>query len=194
MFTKKALIVYFVVFVFAVAAAYAPRTMAEETPKLDKQTQDALAASINDEYKARALYAKILEQFGDDTRPFANIIGAEERHIEMLKPIFARYQVAVPADEWANKVKAPDTILAACQEGVKAEIENVKMYDQFLSFVKEPDIRETFTYLRNASQKNHLPAFERCVERGGEMEPGRGRGRGMGSGMGQGDGGGGYGR
>jgi hypothetical protein len=35
-----------------------------------------------------------------------------------------------------------------------------------------------------ASRDNHLPAFQRCVERGGEMGPGKGLGKGRGMGQG----------
>ncbi|MDP8222974.1 MAG: DUF2202 domain-containing protein [Candidatus Lernaella stagnicola] len=190
MFAKRILVTLSITAAIMLALMMVPQSStAQGKPSLDQKTQDALAASINDEYKAQALYAKIMEKFGPQ-RPFANIIQGESRHIEMLKPLFTRYGVEVPADDWASKLEAPGTMLEACKEGVTAEKENVAMYDGFLSFVKENDIREVFTYLRDASQNNHLPAFERCVARGGEMGPGRGMGRGQKDGMGQGRGGG----
>ncbi|MEM8830519.1 MAG: hypothetical protein AAGE96_14350 [Cyanobacteria bacterium P01_G01_bin.19] len=36
--------------------------------------------------------------------------------------------------------------------GVEAEIANVKMYDRFLDFIQERDLRDTFTQLRYVSQ------------------------------------------
>jgi hypothetical protein len=61
---------------------------------------------------------------------------------------------------------------------VTAEIENAAMYDEFFSFVEEPDIIFVFTSLRDASQLNHLPAFQRCAETGGAGQgPGGGGAR-----------------
>ncbi|MDP8255264.1 MAG: DUF2202 domain-containing protein [Candidatus Alcyoniella australis] len=166
------------------AAAAPGRAVAQQ---LDQRTADALTAALNDEYKAEALYAAIIARHGE-VRPFSNIINAEQRHSAMLIPLFEKYGVTVPTNDWASKVEAPDSLLEACEQGVSAEVENVALYDEFLNFVTQQDIREVFVYLRNASRDNHQPAFQRCVERGGEM-PGRGQGQG-----GQGQGGGGRGR
>jgi len=48
---------------------------------------------------------------------------------------------------------------------IVAEQENREMYDRFLAFIEEPDIRMVLERLRDASQQNHLPAFERCQQR-----------------------------
>ena len=151
--------------------------------QLDAETQQALIEALNDEYKAKALYQKVLEKFGD-VRPFANVIRAEETHIQELLPLFQKYGVEAPEDNWAEKVPEFESLQAACEAGVKAEIENAAMYDEFFSFVQEGDIRDTFTLLRDASQDKHLPAFQRCTEResstrgaGRQQSPGRGRGR-----------------
>jgi hypothetical protein len=146
---------------------------------LDAKTQEALIEALQDEYKARALYQKVMDKFGE-LRPFSNIIKAEEQHIAELKPLFEKYGVDIPEDEWYEKVPEFAAVQEACEAGVKAEIENAGMYDGFFSFVKEQDIIDTFTLLRNASQEKHLPAFQRCANTGGT---GRGRG---GSGRGQG--------
>jgi hypothetical protein len=39
------------------------------------------------------------------------------------------------------------------------------MYDRFLEFVQEADLRAAFTQLRHVSQNHHLPAFQRCAGR-----------------------------
>ncbi len=139
--------------------------------QLDAKTQQALIDAIQDEYKARALYKKVLDKFGD-VRPFSNIIKAEEQHIAELKPLFEQYGVDIPKDEWYANVPEFATLQAACEAGVNAEIENAGMYDEFFTLVKEQDILDVFTRLRNASQDKHLPAFQRCATRG------RGKGRG----------------
>ena len=139
--------------------------------QLDAKTQQALIDAIQDEYKARALYQKVIDKFGA-VRPFSNIIKAEEQHIAELKPLFEQYGVDIPQDEWYAKVPEFATVLGACEAGVKAEIENARMYDEFFNFVKEQDIIDVFTRLRNTSQEKHLPAFQRCAQTGGS---GRGR-------------------
>jgi hypothetical protein len=147
--------------------------------QLDAKTQQALIDAIQDEYKARALYQKVMEKFGA-IRPFSNIIKAEEQHIAELKPLFEKYELDIPQDEWYEKVPEFATVQEACEAGVKAEIENAEMYDEFFTFVKEQDITDTFTRLRDASQDKHLPAFQRCANTGdtGRGREGTGRGQG----------------
>ncbi|PIE41689.1 MAG: DUF2202 domain-containing protein, partial [Gammaproteobacteria bacterium] len=93
--------------------------------------QDVLVEAINDEYKARAMYQCVINQFGR-VRPFINIIEAETRHIQALIPLFHKYGVPVPEDDWLQRVDTPESIVAACRIGVDAEIENAGMYDRLL--------------------------------------------------------------
>ncbi len=139
--------------------------------QLDDKTQQALVDAIQDEYKTRALYQKVIDTFGE-VRPFSNIVKGEEQHIEELKLLFEKYGVDVPKDEWHEKVPEFTTIQDACEAGIKAEIENVKMYDKLLPSFKEQDIIDGFTYLRDSSQNKHLSSLQRCVNTGGT---GRGR-------------------
>ena len=128
---------------------------------LDSKTQQAMVDAINDEYRARAFYQAVMEKFGS-VRPFSNIVRSENNHINLWMNLFAKYGIAVPTDSFAGNIKVPDTLKAACQMGVKAEIDNVEMYDRFLGFVTQPDLKAAFTQLRQVSQERHLPAFERC--------------------------------
>jgi len=131
---------------------------------LDTQTIAALKEALDDEYKARATYRCVIKAFGP-VRPFVNIVDAETRHAKALISLFQKYDLAVPEDKWAARVQTPNSIEDACKEAVQGEIENAEMYDRLLAVVKEPDIRTVLTRLRQASQENHLPAFQRCVER-----------------------------
>jgi hypothetical protein len=133
---------------------------------------NVLKEAINDEYKARATYRHVICKFGE-IRPFINIIDAESRHIEALLPLFHKYGVAVPEDNWESLTEAPQSVLEACQTGVEAEIENAKMYDRLLELTAEyPDVQRVLIQLQRASTENHLPAFQRCVERGGSQGQG----------------------
>ena len=145
--------------------------------KLDKKSEQALIDVINDEYKARAVYQKVIDKFGA-VQPFSNIIKAEATHIAELKPLFTKYGIAIPKDEWYSKVPVYATLKEACLGGVQAEIDNAKMYDELLKFVKEKDIIAVFKRLRDASQEKHLPAFKRCADGAtGQGAGGQGSGR-----------------
>lgn len=142
-----------------------------------KNLEKALVEAINDEYKARATYRLIINKFGE-IRPFINIIESEERHIQALIPLFKKYKITIPVDDWEKKVDVPVSITEACQIGVHSEIENMSMYERLLDLTKEyPDVQQVFLNLQRASQENHLPAFQRCAERGKNPNFGQGKGR-----------------
>lgn len=130
----------------------------------DGRTQQAMLAALDDEYKARAFYTAVIEKFGE-VRPFSNIVQAEDRHARRWQTLFSQYGLPIPADPYVGQVEAPGTLAAACEMAIASEVANVQMYDQFLEFVTEPDLRNTFSQLRNVSQTNHKPAFERCARR-----------------------------
>jgi hypothetical protein len=131
---------------------------------LDPKIQQAMIDSINDEYQARAFYNAVIKKFGN-VRPFTNIVQAENRHVQYWITLFQQYGLPIPKDTFADRVTAPNTLREACQMGVAAEIANVKMYDNFLGFVKQSDLRNLFNQLRNVSQNKHKSAFERCLQR-----------------------------
>ena len=141
--------------------------------------QEVLVEALDDEYKARAMYRKVIDKFGP-VRPFVNIVEAEERHISVLLPLFEKYRISPPEDNRGSTLRLPDTLLEACQAGVDAEIENVEMYNRLLAAVQEEDVVRVLTNLQAASRERHLPAFQRCVKRGGGAP--RGGGGNMGAG------------
>jgi rubrerythrin len=130
----------------------------------DGRTQQAMLAALDDEYKARAFYTAVIEKFGE-VRPFSNIVQAEDRHARRWQTLFSQYGLPIPADPYAGQVEAPDTLATACEMAIASEVANVQMYDEFLEFVTEPDLRDTFSQLRYVSQNNHKPAFERRARR-----------------------------
>lgn len=136
--------------------------------------RSALVEALEDEYKARATYRKVIERFGE-IRPFTNLLAAEQRHAEALERLCERYGVRRPRD--VSRVATPKSLLAACRAGAEAEIENGALYDRLIAQTEGyPDVQRVFRRLQSASQERHLPAFQRCVAR--EMAaPGAGRGR-----------------
>jgi len=133
-----------------------------ETP-LSEEAKNALEEAIMDEYKALSTYQAVLDKFGS-VRPFSMIIRAEEQHIALLKAVFETYKLPIPKNTWLGTIVAPSTLKSACQTGVDAEIANVQLYKtQLLPAVAEySDITSVFENLMNASELNHLPAFEKC--------------------------------
>lgn len=157
-----------------------------------------LNEALADEYTARDTYRAIIDRYGP-VRPFVNIVEAEQTHIDALLPLFAKYGIPVAPEPDPARIVTPDSLLDACRQGVEAELENGAMYDRLLAATERADARMVLERLRAASRDHHLPAFQRCVARGGATAAGRGdggRGQGFGSGGGrrQGRGGRGFGR
>ena len=130
----------------------------------DRTTIDALTEALEDEYRARATYRKVIECFGP-VRPFVNIVEAENRHVAALLRQFRRLGAQPPADTWTDRVRAPATVAQACAEGVQAEIENETLYARLLDQVTDAEARLVMQQLREASRERHLPAFRRCLAR-----------------------------
>ena len=133
----------------------------------------ALEIALEDEYRAEATYSAIIESFGD-VRPFSNIIEAERRHASRVKAEMDRLGIAYDqANPFIGNIDPPATLLEACEAGIVAERENIELYDRILPTIEDPGVRATLSDLQWASRERHLPAFQRCVSRGGT--PGRGR-------------------
>lgn len=92
-------------------------------------TIEALSEALDDEYRARATYRKVIERFGA-VRPFVSIAEAEDRHVSALLAQFRRLGMPAPADTWPDRIEAPDTLARACAAAVQAEIDNIALYDR----------------------------------------------------------------
>ena len=130
----------------------------------DAKTVDALREALEDEYRARATYGKVIEAFGP-VRPFVNIVEAEDRHAKALLALFAKFGIEPPRDTWPERITAPASIAEACRAGVEAEIENQAMYERLIKEINDPQALAVMRRLQQASQERHLPAFQRCLER-----------------------------
>ena len=122
--------------------------------------EDMLTFAIEDEYLAQATYLAIIDAYGQ-IKPFSKIVLAEQKHIDLLLPLFSFYSIEAPVNIAANLVVLPDSISSALATGVEAEKLNIAMYEIFLSQVDLPeDVKTVFEYLLAASE-NHLRAFSK---------------------------------
>jgi rubrerythrin len=123
-----------------------------------------LLDALDDERKAEASYAAVIDKFGP-VRPFSNIIEAEQRHAAALERQLRRLGLTVPPNPWAGKVSAPATLEEACESAVEGEIENIALYDRLIPMINDSAARQVMENLQAASRERHLPAFRRCLER-----------------------------
>lgn len=122
----------------------------------------ALNAALLDEWRAYDTYQMVIDQFGA-VRPFTAIQSAETQHATALEFLFERYGLALPAREFVSVTNFA-SLSDACSLGAEAEVANFALYDSWVATASEyPDITQVFTALRNASEFQHLPAFERCA-------------------------------
>lgn len=152
-------------------------------------TRNALYAALADEYRAEAFYDAVIEKFGE-VRPFSNIIVAEQHHAEQLRQVMKSHGLEAGSNREigseAIAATVPDTLAEACAMGVQAEIANRDLYGKELlpAAADYDDVTAVFTALRDASENNHLPAFQRCGGEGTGSGKLHGKGHGMGHGMG----------
>lgn len=142
--------------------------------------QEVLRYAMNDEQEAKATYGAIMEKYGD-VAPFNRIIQAEERHITLLEPLMDKYNVTMPEEKVEIK-EIPATLEEAYALGVKAEEENIAMYEAYLQEDVPDDVKQVITQLMNDSKK-HLQAFTRATN--GELMQQNGVGHGNMNGNGQ---------
>lgn len=142
---------------------------------------NALHEALEDEYQSWSIYDQVIQDFGE-VRPFINIREAEARHIEALRTLYVRYDLAMPDNPWPGKVERYATVHDACVASVAAEIANGDLYDRLFAEPMRADIVTVLRNLQEASIERHLPAFQRCVERG---DAGGGGGHGCGQGQGR---------
>lgn len=129
----------------------------------------ALRIALYDEYAARAYYAAVVEAFGAQP-PFASIVPSEVQHIAVLSRLCARYGVPRPLDPFPASTSISPSWRVNLLRGVAGEIANIRLYDYLLGFVVEPDVRQAFLNLQADSRDNHLPAFQRALDKAVNLE------------------------
>jgi hypothetical protein len=131
------------------------------TQPLDENEIQALHLALDDEYHALAVYQSVIATYGE-VDPFVEIAQAEQRHIDALVNQFVKHNLQVPENPWLGEVAPFDSLQAACQAGVEAEIANADLYEQLISMTDDSGLIQVFNNLSQASLNNHLPQFQAC--------------------------------
>lgn len=130
--------------------------------ELPQDVIDLMLDGWMDEQQAYAVYDAVVAQFGN-VNPFVNIQRAEAQHISAWEFLFDRYDIETP-DFPKFEAVTFDSVSDACSVAANAEINNFGLYDTMLeTFGEYPDIYQVALALRNASEFNHLPAFQNCA-------------------------------
>lgn len=132
----------------------------------------ALDLALLDEYRATSTYEAVLDRWGDNTMPFRNIVRAERQHAQMViqrmeqighKPTanpFALQEKEAKTD-WYRRLEMPATLTEMYKVAYQAEVDNIKLYDGFLTQGYPEATNRVFIKLRTDSKDRHLPAFAR---------------------------------
>lgn len=124
---------------------------------------DMLMYAVQDEYLAHGEYLAIVDKFGNQ-KPYTNIISAEETHLAYLKEVYLAYGLDFPADESTSHIIVPANLLEAAETGVQAEIDNIAMYEIFLTYDLPENVYKVFSALKSGSD-SHLLAFQKQVDK-----------------------------
>ncbi|MCQ8130878.1 ferritin-like domain-containing protein [Methylomonas rivi] len=122
----------------------------------------AVRIALYDEYAARAFYGKVVEAFGPH-QPFANIVRAEQRHVDALSRQCERLGIPRPLDPFPLETEIEPTWRANCERAVAGEIANVRLYRYLLPHIGDPQVGNVMLNLQAASLNNHLPAFQEAA-------------------------------
>jgi hypothetical protein len=122
-----------------------------------------LTYAVQDEYLAHGEYIAIIDKFGSQ-KPYDNIMKAEETHLEYLKEVYLSYGIDFPTDASASHIVVPVDLLEAAKTGVKAEIDNIAMYELFATYDLPANVKDVFSVLKSGSD-SHLAAFQSQVDK-----------------------------
>lgn len=157
-------IILILVFVMVVSGlTFADDYGHEGVNDVDVDLEGMMIYALEDEILAYSTYEAIVEEFSV-SRPFTNIMKAEETHIDLVKNLLISYDLEIPVVDPSAYIVLPETLVDAYNAGVEAEVLNIALYEKFLENDLPDDVRSTFEILISGSEK-HLAAFERQVDK-----------------------------
>ncbi|MEI5908702.1 hypothetical protein WAK64_16765 [Bacillus spongiae] len=125
--------------------------------------EKVLHYAIQDEYLAQARYDAIHKKFGQ-VIPFVQIKKVEQQHIHALLHLSDLYNISPPENNAADFTPPPTTLRQAFQASVQAEIDNINMYEKFISDEGLPqELRNTMNDIAKAS-RIHISTLKRGAD------------------------------
>ena len=177
-----------------------PTIVAPATTQLTAEETANILRMREEEKLARDVYQVFAELW--KTPVFTNIAGAEQRHMDAVGLLVAKYGLKDPVtDGTVGVFSTPEfatlytaltesgakSLLDALKAGVQIEEKDIADLKMALSQTDKSDIQWVFGNLQRGSS-NHLSAFTRNVETGGTGCPLQGISAGAGNGRGPGNG------
>jgi len=153
------------IFFIALLVVFAGCTESE-TEKIEPLSfteSQAITLAIDDEYRAKAAYGAAISEFGL-VNPFANILEAEELHIQALEALFVKYSIVIPENSWRSGDNKFSSLKDACEQAVQAELRNIELYENLKTRTSRQDLITVFDSVQGAS-RNHLSSFQNCAVR-----------------------------
>ena len=132
------------------------------TYALTQTEVDSLNKAIDLEYHAYSTYEAAVNKFGN-IWPFAQIMKAEQTHIDELKILFEAYGLDIPENPYKD-VNISDNVQDLCKSAADEEIYTADWYESALKDINEEDIKFVYERLMYVTKYHHLPAFQRCSE------------------------------
>jgi hypothetical protein len=161
----------FSVVAFAASSAALANGRAVPMPTLSAQEAQDLQFMREEEKVARDVYIMMYQTWG--LTIFNNISASEQQHMDAIKTLLTRYNVADPAKAAVGAFTDPalqamyDSLIAqgnlspteALNAGVIIEKTDIEDLELRLGRATKADIKQVYTNLMNGSY-NHLAAFE----------------------------------
>ncbi len=140
------------------------------TPTLSSQEAADLQYMREEEKVARDVYTLMYNKWG--VTIFKNISASEQQHMDAIKTLLTRYNVADPAEPAVGQFTNPDlqamynalidqgnqSVTEALKVGVIIEEKDIDDLQLRLGRATKADIKQVYTNLMNGSY-NHLAAF-----------------------------------
>lgn len=154
-----------------VAALGAGLMAAAPASAVDRETIDMLTFMVQEEKMARDLYLEFAEEYG--ARQFTNIARSEQKHMDAVRVLLDRYNIADPTQgdavgEFDNAqiqalydesfAKGMESLAKAAKVGITVEKVDIADIDDMLDDKPAADISTVLKNLKSGSY-NHLGAF-----------------------------------
>ncbi|MFC0524395.1 hypothetical protein ACFFGV_12545 [Pontibacillus salicampi] len=114
--------------------------------------QEALTYALEDEYAARDRYKAILTRYGSKI-PFQQTLQSKVKDIKALEGLCTQHNIKPPMSDTSNVIAPPLTLYQAFQDSIRAETNNIAMYEKLLKESYPEEVTSQFNRLHTTSKK-----------------------------------------